>query len=333
MRAWLMTAKGAAERRGLDADALLRQVGLDLSTVTDPMARYPARSGLAFWQLVNEAAGEELIGLEAALESVPLTLNDLAYALMASENLGQMYARLARYAHVVSDAGQVSFSMGSGAGHLSINGDPSLLGTASSDTVWSIFDYAMLIVVRGSRMIYGREFMPLELHLQRPRPKDHARYEKLFRCVPLYGCEDNVMVVDMATLQRPLSFANLAVVRASEDAMERYRHDWQGQGLTGQIAAVLKELLPSGEPRQVDVAQRLSLTLRSFQRRLADQQTCYRDVLNETRHQLAVAYLGSQQYSVGEVAFLLGFSEVSAFTRAFKRWTGSSPRSWRNQAD
>ncbi|MFT3859472.1 MAG: AraC family transcriptional regulator [Aquabacterium sp.] len=75
------------------------------------------------------------------------------------------------------------------------------------------------------------------------------------------------------------------------------------------------------------------MTLRTLQRRLGEVGTCYRDVLNETRHKLAVSYLRSEQYSVGEIAFLLGFSEVSAFTRAFRRWTGASPREWRNQID
>lgn len=331
LRAWLLLAKRAAERRGIDADALLQRAGLDLSTMTDPMARYPARLGLAFWQLVMQTAGDELMGLDVALESVPLHFNALGYALTASENLGQMYARLARYAHVVTDAGEVSFTLERGAGRLSISGDQRLLATADPQTAWSIFDYAMLTVVRGSRMLFGREFRPLELRLQRPRPHDHLKYEKLLRCTPLYGYTDNSLLVDLATLERPLSFANLEIVKTSEDAMERYRSNWKERSLSDQLGTLLKELLPSGEPKQAAVAQRLGLSLRSFQRRLADEQTSYRDVLNQTRHQLALDHLKSQQYSVGEVAFLLGFSEVSAFTRAFKRWTGASPRAWRSQ--
>jgi AraC-like DNA-binding protein len=170
--------------------------------------------------------------------------------------------------------------------------------------------------------------------MQRKRPRDHARFERVFRCVPIYGCEDNAIVVDLATLNKPLSFANTEVVKASETALERYQSNLGDRALTEQIAAVLKELLPSGEPRQEDVAQRLNMTLRTMQRRLTEANSCYRDVLNDTRQQLAQGYLASEpQYSVGEIAFLLGFSEVSAFTRAFRRWTGTSPREWRSQGD
>lgn len=331
LRSWLLAAKSAVDQRGVDADALLRAVGLDLSTLSDPMARYPAHLGLAFWQKAVQATGEELLGVDVALQFMPLNFSALGYALMASENLAQMYLRLARYAHVVTDAADVRFHEEPGFGRLTITGDPSLLAAADAPTVWSIFDYAMLTLVRGSRILYGRDFMPLELRLRRQRPKDHAKFEKVFRCTPLYGCEDNAVVVDHATLHKPLSFANLEVVKASEEAMDRYRSHWPDRGLPDQLAAVLKEMLPSGEPRQEDVAQRLSMTLRTLQRRLSDLDTCYRDVLNQTRHQLALDHLRSAQYSVGEISFLLGFSEVSAFTRAFRRWTGSSPSTWRGQ--
>jgi len=333
LRSWLLAAKMAVEQRGIDANKLLKEAGLDLSTVSDPMARYPAHQGLAFWQTAVHEIGEELIGIDVALQFVPLNFNALSYALMASENLAQMYLRLARYAHIITDAADVRFTMEAGAGRLSFMGDPRLLDAVDDMTRWSIFDYALLAIVRGSRMLFGREFQPLEIRMQRQKPVNHAKLERVFRCVPIYGCEDNAIIVDLSTLEKPLSYANLEVVKASEDAMDRYRSHWSDPGLVDHLAAVLKELLPSGEPRQEDVAQRLDMTLRTLQRRLGEAGTCYRDVLNDTRHGLAAAYLRSQQYSVGEIAFLLGFSEVSAFTRAFRRWTGASPREWRNQGE
>ena len=329
LRSWLLAAKRAVEQRGVDANALLREVGLDLSTLSGPMARYPARLGLAFWQKALEATGEELLGVDVALQFLPLNFTALGYALMASENLAQMYLRLARYAHVVTDAADVRFNLGTGSGCLTVTGDQALLGTARPATVWSIYDYAMLTLVRGSRMLYGRDFAPLELRLQRQRPTDHLRFERVLRCTPVYGCEDNALLVDHATLHKPLSFANQEVVKASEEAMDRYRSHWPDRSLPDQLAALLKDMLPSGEPRQEDVAQRLAMTLRTLQRRLAELGTGYRDVLNQTRHQLALDHLRNDQCSVGDISFLLGFSEVSAFTRAFKRWTGTSPSTWR----
>jgi AraC-like DNA-binding protein len=332
LRSWLMAAKSVAELRGVDANTLLQQLGLDLSSTSDPLARFPAHLGLAFWQKALAQMDDELIGMDVALQQfMPLNFNSLGYALMASENLGQMYLRLSRYAHIVTDAADIRFEVNEGAGRLTINGDAALLATVDDATRWSIFDYAVLTIVRGSRMLYGRDFMPLEIRLQRQRPSEHAKLERVLRCVPIYGSEANALVVDLAALNKPLSYANLDVVKASETMLDRYQSNISERPLKEQLATVFKELLPSGEPRQEDVAGRLAITLRTLQRRLSEEQTCYRDVLNDTRHQLALSYLAGEQYSIGEAAFLLGFSEVSAFTRAFKRWTGTSPREWRNQ--
>ena len=341
LMAWVLAGKRAAERRGIDAEALLREVGLDLHTRPDPMSRQSAARGLAFWQLAMRAADDELLGVDVALQSVPMTLNALGYAFMASENLGQMYTRVARYAHVVTDACEITFTVEPhGVGRLAISGDQRLLAEVDQRTAWSLFDYAMVSVVRGSRLLYGRDFAPLELRLQRPRPQSPARYEKLLGCQPVYNCEDNAVLVDATSLTRALAFANHEVARASEEAVERHhaRHHrhWQHQqgheasGLSAQLAAVLPDLLPSGEPKQKDVCERLGLSQRSFQRRLAQEQTTFRDVLNATRQHLALAHLRTGEHSVSEVAFLLGFAELSAFTRAFKRWTGHSPRAWRS---
>lgn len=344
LMAWVLAGKRAVERRGVDAEPLLSAVGLDLNTRPDPMSRQSAAQGLAFWQLAMQAVGDELLGVDVAMESAPMTLNALGYAFMASENLQQMCTRVARYAHVITDACEITFSVeGNGVGRLAISGDQRLLAAVDARTAWSLFDFAMVSVVRGSRLLHGRDFAPLELRLQRPRPQSPLRYEKLLGCQPVYNCEDNAVLLDAATLSKPLAFANPEVARASEEAVERHRVQWQGRGqgqpgreavvLSEQLTTVLRDLLLSGEPLQRDVCARLGLSARSFQRRLADEQTTFREVLNATRHHLALEHLRGGQHSVSEVAFLLGFAEVSAFTRAFKRWTGASPRAWRNQAD
>lgn len=335
LMSWVLAGKRAVERRGIDADALVRAAGLDLHTRPDPMSRQPAARGLAFWQLAMQAVDDELLGVDVALDSAPRTLNALGYAFMASENLGQMYTRVARYAHVVTDACEINFSVDTaGVGRLAISGDQRLLAEVDARTAWSLLDYAMVSVVRGSRGLYGRDFAALELRLQRPRPQSPDRYEKLLGCKPVYNCDDNAVLLDHDTLSRPLAFANPEVARASEAAVERHQAHWHSAvNLTTQLTTVLRDLLPSGEPKQKDVCARLGLTPRSFQRRLAEEQTTFREVLHATRHRLALGLLRGGQHSVSEVAFLLGFAEVSAFTRAFKRWSGASPRAWRNHLD
>jgi AraC-like DNA-binding protein len=83
------------------------------------------------------------------------------------------------------------------------------------------------------------------------------------------------------------------------------------------------------EPSQEEVAEQLHMSPRTLQRRLGDSGTTYKEILDKTRHALAMAYLSAPQHSVSDVTYLLGFSCDSSFTRAFRRWTGQSPSDWR----
>jgi AraC-like DNA-binding protein len=91
-------------------------------------------------------------------------------------------------------------------------------------------------------------------------------------------------------------------------------------------------VLRDGEPSIEHLAPRLGVSVRSLQRRLREAGTSYKQVLDQVRHDLALRYLTAGELSIGEVAFLLGFSEPSAFHRAFKRWTGSTPGEFRRQS-
>ena len=88
---------------------------------------------------------------------------------------------------------------------------------------------------------------------------------------------------------------------------------------------------PQSHPDPEAIARRLAVSLRSLQRKLADEGTSFAALLDETRSTLARGYLDEDRYSVSEITYLLGFAGVSAFSHAFKRWTGSSPSAYRRK--
>ncbi|MFZ5529259.1 MAG: AraC family transcriptional regulator [Pseudomonadota bacterium] len=330
---WVRAVRRAVEGKGVDAQALMREVGMDPWLLQDPLARYPVRQTMVFWQRAIEATGEPLLGLDVARQITPMTFHALGYAGLASENLADLFTRLSRYFRVVSDAGELRFERVGRAGRLCMSGDARLLAEADAQAAWNAVDAFMLVILRACGALHGPGFNVLELRLQRPRPADHARYERAMRVVPIYGSEDNALWLDEAVLMRPLTYANAELARINEEAAGRYLSQWQ-QGQAGElpvrIAEWLRVRLPQGEPRQEDAAAHLGLTTRSLQRRLAEQGTSYRDVLQQARHALALEHLRAGVYSVSEIAYLLGFAELSAFTRAFRRWTGVTPSAWRD---
>ena len=109
----------------------------------------------------------------------------------------------------------------------------------------------------------------------------------------------------------------------------QYLARMERNNIEARVREVLEQQLQESEPSQEDVAELLNVSARTLQRKLGDAGTTFKEILDDTRHALALAFLSEPQHSVSEVTYLLGFSCGSSFTRAFRRWTGQSPSDWR----
>jgi AraC-like DNA-binding protein len=182
-----------------------------------------------------------------------------------------------------------------------------------------------LAVLQGRRAT-GEEFAPRAVCFAHPRPARVSEQERLFRAPVRYGCERNEVVLDRTLLERRQRQAEprlLAMLdRHLEGLLSQLPEDRSLRGLT--MRAMADHLL-DGEPALSTVAAKLHMSPRSLQRRLRDESTSFAKLLADLRHNLALRHLRNPRTTIGEVAFLLGFSEVSAFHRAFKRWTGRTP--------
>ncbi|HEY3655584.1 MAG TPA: AraC family transcriptional regulator [Steroidobacteraceae bacterium] len=126
-----------------------------------------------------------------------------------------------------------------------------------------------------------------------------------------------------------LGTGNPEVARQSDAISSRYLARIERYNIVARVREVLTQRLPGSEPSQEAVAEVLNVSARTLQRKLGDSGTTFKEIFDETRHAMALAYLGSPQHSVNEITHLLGFSCSSSFTRAFRRWTGLSPSDWR----
>jgi len=333
LSSWVAAVKRAVEAKGLDAAALMRQAGMDLSLLDDPLARYPSEQTMAFWTLALQASGDPLLGLHTARHISPATFHALGYAALASSTLDEYFQRAARYFRVVTDAGELTYTRTPSHGRLTMLGHPALIASDTAGVAWCLIDCFIYTTLRVCGLLYGPSFEVLEIRLQRPAPSQREVFEQVLRHAPIYGCDDNTVLVADDVLRKPLPHANTILARVNEEALSRYLADLNhGDNVSARLKRLLQERLPSGDPSQDELAALLHMTTRSLQRRLAELGTTYRELINQTRHELSLEYLAQRQHSISDIAYLLGFAEVSAFTRAFKRWTGQSPTAWREQA-
>jgi AraC-like DNA-binding protein len=137
------------------------------------------------------------------------------------------------------------------------------------------------------------------------------------------------MVFAADALERPLAMGNPELAQANDAIALRYLANTEIRSIAVRVRELLTTKLADGEPSEEDVAQLLNTSVRTLQRKLVDSGTTYRNVLDDTRRELALSYLKVSLYSVTTITYMLGYTATSSFTRAFRRWTGQSPSAWR----
>jgi AraC-like DNA-binding protein len=179
--------------------------------------------------------------------------------------------------------------------------------------------------VRG-RAITGVDWSPRSVSFIHHEPASTERHQRLFRAPVRFSQPHDALAFDRALLARPLLTAEPALAGVLERQAELLLTRLPPQGsLRGAVRRALLPALPGGEPRIERVAKALAMTPRTLQRRLSEDGITFQGLLDDLRRELANHYLQGQGRPAAEVAFLLGFADPSAFRRAFKRWTGSSP--------
>lgn len=315
----------AVETYGLDARALFERAGLDPASLEDSLARYPYQDVRKVWELAIEESGDPCFALIAARQWHPSNFHALGYAWLASRNLKEALQRLIRYFRVVTT-------------------DPEELSLVETDQAYEFlidtssvvyrgldaeYDFVLAILIDACRLSLGEEFNPQRVCLQRSPPSCRDRFADFFGCQPEFDAPNYLLSFDKTALDQQLPTGNAEVARANDQVILRYLAQLNRSDLVMRVKVALIENLPSGQVSKEQVSEILGVSQRTLQRKLHDEGTSFKQLLDETRHELADGYIKNNQVSLGEITYLLGFSEASNFSRAFKRWTGSSPAEFR----
>ena len=324
LTSWAKAIRKTLDAAGADSARLFSEAGLDLAALDDPNARYSVEGTTRLWRLAVAATGDEALGLTVARHVNQTTFHALGYSLIASTTLREAFERMLRYFRLVTDAADLEFGLDGERYRFAIC-TPAQGAQPAAEAV----DAFALLVVRLCRGLYRREFSPLAVSLQRPVPGNLAAFERAFRAPLRFAADQNALWFAREVFEQRLEGANPELARQNDEVAVRYLAQMQKQNLRARVHAALIEQLPLGEPSQEKIAELLHLSLRSFQRKLAEEGGSYTELLNDTRRDLALSYIRDPGYSIGEITYLLGFSDASSFNRAFKRWTGQAPSVYR----
>jgi len=311
----------ALSAHAIDSAALFRRAGLDPDRLRDPNARYPQAGMQRLWALATSAAGDECFGLEVAQAWHPTTFHALGYSALASETLREALLRMVRYGRVVTTGARLELQQNDGEVTVKL-----LASLPNHQIVPASIDAGVASIVILCREGRGGQVVPVRVTLTRAEPRCSSRLRTFFACPVEFGAIENVVVFRATDLDAQLPTANAVLLRVNEQVLTDYLARLERSEVTVQVQAKLIQRLPSGDVEESSIARALNLSLRSLQRKLEARGVTFRKLLDDTRHQLADQYLKDSTLSVSEIAYLLGFAEVSSFSRAFRRWTGRAPR-------
>jgi len=317
----------ACAQLGLRTEELLKAAGLTAAQVNDPDGRLPVEAFSELWDAALERSGDPGLGLRVAL-AVPFGAYRVIDFLAASApTVGEGLLRVARYFPLVNSVLTWEITDDGSFKRMALT-HPTIVGRLPRPYA----EYALAVTVLHCRHASGFEWPLVEVHCSFEAPPSSSEHVRAFGCPVHFGRTRSEFVLTRATWDLPNRAPSSDLLRTLEELATRMLTSLGSRKLVkAQVARLIVEELEGGEPSLSKVARRMAVSPRTLQRRLELDETSFADVLDETRRQFAKAYVNEPDLALTEIAYLLGFSEQSAFTRAFQRWYGVAPSQYRSK--
>jgi AraC-like DNA-binding protein len=311
-----------ALKAGLPARALARRAGLTLRAIQDANVRLDARDQIAFLDSVAAAAADDSLGFHLACNADLRTTGLFYYVLTSSSRLIEVFQRGARYTSLVNEGIRQTCIERRAIG-LELHATAAARRTNRHE-----IQFWMTTVLRLSRELTGRRLSPRRVCFAHVRGQRVAELGRYFSCDVEYGAPSDSILFAGHVREFPIvnadQYLNRLLVDFSEQAMRAQRR--RGSAFESMVQNAVATLLPHGEASTSAVAGLLGISERTLARKLATAGTAFSTLRTQLRRDLAQGYLAEPGLSISEIAWLLGFSDVAAFSHAFKRWTGLAPR-------
>lgn len=308
---------------GLDAEALFNSVGIDIALADEPGFRFSVEQLMPLWRIAVEKTNNTALGIEVANFTELTSFYSLGISTLASNNLLEVLERYARFSRVVSDGFELVLLEDGEFFELCVL-------NCLTDQCDEAYDACLSTILKNCRQVSSESFSPSKVEMERIEPKDSDKFDAFFRAPIVFSSNRTCMRFNRRDLYKKLPNANENLARYNDELSVNYLVENSRDSWGEKVFIKLLRSLPGGVCSEVQIAETLGVSRESLQRHLRKEGVSFRKIINDVRFQLAVNYLGQKQLSLEEIAVLLGFSDLSNFYRAFKRWTGKTPRQYQS---
>lgn len=319
----------AAVAEGIDRDELLARAEIDSDQLAQPNAAIATPPYYALWDAIMRGLPDREHACGFPIRYARTIRTDdygaLGLAQKTAPDLRSAIERAVRYSVVLTDSSTLALTTAGDVSQFVFQRDhDQRLGVRCAN------EAALGEAIIVAREITGINVRPRRVYFHHEAPSAIAEHNAIFGAVLEFGAERNAIEFDSAALDLPVIKADAGMSRFFLDYLDKMLAERPPEpALVQELARVIGDELPGGLPKMSAVAKRMGMSARTLHRRLAKQGTSFQTLVEDTRKVLAKQLLRTTPHPLAEVAFLLGFSEQSAFQRAFKRWTGATPRAFR----
>jgi AraC-like DNA-binding protein len=305
---------------------LLRKAGLTLLQIDNASVRLSVNSQIKFLSLVAEGLGDELFGFHLAHDFDLREIGTLYYIMASSETLGEALQRAARYSRITNEAVHLRYQK-----NRDIVVSFEYIDVARHQDRHQI-EFFMIALVRLVRHLSGHTLLPIRVNFTHHRNGFHTAFKSFFGCDVVFGSGRDEIAFPSAVQPTPLASADpflhaMLIAQCEQMHVDRMRP----AALRASVENAIAPLLPHGKAQVSEIARKLGMSQRTLARYLAAEGLSFAVILDEMKFELATHYLMKADLPITTIAWLLGYREVSAFTHAFKRWTGKTPKQARTR--
>jgi AraC-like DNA-binding protein len=311
-----------ATEAGIDPVLITLAAGFTADLIEDPKARISVESQIAVLNLAADVLHDDLLGFHLGERFDLREIGLLYYVLTSSATLGEALARTERYSKVTNES--IGFECRQADDvcvRISYVGVPRHADRHQ-------MEFCATALLRVCRQVTDTCLKPTRVRLAHPRCASSSEIETFFGCEFDFAAGRDDIVFARGAWQLPLlgadSYLNDLLIDSCEEVLARRKT--RASSVRANVENAVAPLLPHGKARVTVVAQALGMSRRVLARRLAAEGLTFTGILEEMRKDLALQYLADASLPVSRIAWLLGFREIGAFTHAFRRWTGLTPR-------
>jgi len=320
LASWVQPVWTTLQDLGIDPLPVFFEAGIDPKLVNDPLSRIPLTSMYQLWESLQHTTQDNAIALKVAKRVTPATFYAVGVSAMASRNVHELVGRIVKYSQFISDG--VSFEcnrIDENLYRLKMNLQHNMFHPISNETLFAAFFYVSKLYLNWTLPAVKVSFT----HADRGAENE---FNGFFNCLVSYGQNENALYFNKADIKR-FPMANPALASANDLIVEQQIARFEDNNkhcLITRIRDLIESNFSTENVTSKWVADHLHMSERNMQTQLKQQGTSYQKLLDEWRMNKAKEWLLNKR-SVSEIAWELGFNEVSSFSRAFKRWTGYSP--------